>query len=56
MTFRPGTVKKVVDVDLPHPRDMNSPHFISLQKELTQMVMEEQMRYQKDEITFATSD
>jgi ABC-type nitrate/sulfonate/bicarbonate transport system ATPase subunit len=56
MTFRPGTVKKVVDVDLPHPRDMNSPRFISLQKELTQMVMEEQMRYQKDEITFATSD
>jgi hypothetical protein len=43
-------------VDLPHPRDMNSPQFIELQKELTQMVMEEQMRYENAEITFATSD
>lgn len=56
MTYRPGTVKKIVPVDIPHSRDMNSPRFISLQKELTQMVMEEQMRYQHDEITFATSD
>jgi NitT/TauT family transport system ATP-binding protein len=56
MTYRPGTVKKVVTVDLPHPRDMNSPRFIELQKELTQMVMEEQMRYENAEITFATSD
>lgn len=56
MTYRPGTVKKIVPVDISHPRDMNSPRFISLQKELTQMVMEEQMRYQNDEITFATSD
>jgi NitT/TauT family transport system ATP-binding protein len=56
MTYRPGTVKKVVPVDLPHPRDMNSPRFIELQKELTQMVMEEQMRYENAEITFATSD
>jgi NitT/TauT family transport system ATP-binding protein len=56
MTYRPGTVKKIVTVEIPHPRDMNSPLFISLQKELTKMVMEEQMRYQKDEITFATSD
>ena len=56
MTYRPGTVKKIVPVDLPHPRDLNSPRFITLQKELTQMVMEEQMRFQNDEITFATSD
>jgi NitT/TauT family transport system ATP-binding protein len=56
MTYRPGTVKKIVAVGMPHPRDMNSPQFIILQKELTQMVMEEQMRYQEDEITFATSD
>lgn len=56
MTYRPGTVKKIVPVDIPHPRELNSPRFIELQKELTQMVMEEQMRYQNDEITFATSD
>jgi NitT/TauT family transport system ATP-binding protein len=54
MTYRPGTVKKVVPVDLPHPRDMNSPRFIELQKELTQMVMEEQLRYEIAEITLTT--
>ena len=50
MTYRPGTVKKIVPIDMSHPRDLNSPRFISLQKELTQMVMEEQMRYQNDEV------
>jgi NitT/TauT family transport system ATP-binding protein len=49
MTYRPGTVKQVVPVELPRPRDVTSSHFITIQKELTQMVMEEQMRYQKDE-------
>jgi NitT/TauT family transport system ATP-binding protein len=49
MTYRPGTVKQLVQVDLPRPRDVVSSHFITIQKELTQMVMEEQMRYQKDE-------
>ncbi len=49
MTYRPGTVKRVVSVEIPRPRDISSPWFISLQQELTQMVMEEQMRSQKDE-------
>ncbi len=49
MTYRPGTVKKIVPVEIPHPRDMSSPWFINLQQELTHMVMEEQMRSQKDE-------
>jgi NitT/TauT family transport system ATP-binding protein len=49
MTYRPGTVKQVVTVDLPRPRDVTASTFIAIQKELTQMVMEEQMRYQKDE-------
>lgn len=48
MTYRPGTVKRVVEVELPHPRDMNTPDFVDLQKELTELVMEEQMRYHKD--------
>ena len=56
MTYRPGTVKRIVPVDMPHPRDLNSPQFVALQKELTKMVMEEQLRYQEDEITSATCD
>jgi NitT/TauT family transport system ATP-binding protein len=56
MTYRPGTVKRIVPVDIPHPRDLNSPQFVALQKELTKMVMEEQLRYQEDEITSATCD
>jgi NitT/TauT family transport system ATP-binding protein len=49
MTYRPGTIKRVVDVDMPHPRDVSAPRFLELQRELTQLVMEEQMRHQKDE-------
>ena len=49
MTYRPGTIKQVVPVDLQRPRDVVSNHFIAIQKQLSQMVMEEQMRFQKDE-------
>jgi NitT/TauT family transport system ATP-binding protein len=55
MTYRPGTVKKVVAVNIPRPRDISSPWFISLQQELTQMVMEEQMRSQKAETGTSTA-
>jgi NitT/TauT family transport system ATP-binding protein len=49
MTYRPGTVKQLVSVTLQRPRDVVSSDFIIIQKELTQMVMEEQMRFQNDE-------
>ena len=49
MTFRPGTIKQVVPIDLSRPRDVASNRFITIQKQLSQMVMEEQMRFQKDE-------
>jgi NitT/TauT family transport system ATP-binding protein len=49
MTYRPGTVKQIVPIDLPRPRDVVSTPFITIQKQLSQMVMEEQMRFQKDE-------
>jgi NitT/TauT family transport system ATP-binding protein len=49
MTYRPGTIKKIVPVPLPHPRDMSSAEFVDLQRELTRMVMEEQLRYEKSE-------
>jgi NitT/TauT family transport system ATP-binding protein len=50
MTYRPGTVKRIVAIDLPHPRNTTALPFINLQQELTGLVMEEQMRYQQDEI------
>jgi NitT/TauT family transport system ATP-binding protein len=50
MTYRPGTVKRIVPVELPRPRDIGSPGFIVLQKELSSLVMEEQMRCRDDEI------
>ena len=49
MTYRPGTIKEIVPIDLPRPRDVVSTPFITIQKQLSQMVMEEQMRFQKDE-------
>lgn len=50
MTYRPGTVKRIVPIPLSHPRDTGALPFIQLQQELTGLVMEEQLRYQRDEI------
>lgn len=44
MTYRPGTIKKIVPIELPRPRDLASTDFITIQKELTTLVMEEQKR------------
>ncbi len=48
MTYRPGTVKRVVEVPLPRPRDPASPGFERLVRELTALVMVEQARQQAD--------
>jgi len=48
MTYRPGTVKRLVPVTLPRPRDRASPEFNALKRELTALVMEEQARHQAD--------
>ena len=50
MTYRPGTIKQIVPVELSRPRDVSSLQFISLQKELTSLVMEEQMRHRDEEV------
>jgi NitT/TauT family transport system ATP-binding protein len=55
MTYRPGTVKRVVPVELPRPRDPASAEFNALKRELTTLVMEEQARHQADEV-HATAD
>ena len=55
MTYRPGTVKRIVPVALPRPRDPSSAEFNALKRELTALVMEEQARHQADE-AHATAD
>lgn len=50
MTYRPGTIKQIVPVELSRPREVSSPRFIYLQKEITSLVMEEQMRFRNEEI------
>ena len=50
MTYRPGTIKQIIPVGLSRPRDVSSLEFISLQKEITKLVMEEQMRHRNEEM------
>ncbi|MEB0134483.1 ABC transporter ATP-binding protein [Actimicrobium sp. CCC2.4] len=56
MTYRPGTVKRDILVDLPRLRDPSSAEFNALKRELGQLVMEEQQRHQSDEIRMAAVD
>jgi NitT/TauT family transport system ATP-binding protein len=55
MTYRPGTVKRIIPVTLPRPRDPASGEFNALKREVTALVMEEQARHQADE-ALATGD
>ncbi len=56
MTYRPGTVKRDMMVELPTGRDPASPAFNALKRELGQLVMEEQQRHHNDEMRMATVD
>ncbi|HEU4373149.1 MAG TPA: ABC transporter ATP-binding protein [Telluria sp.] len=56
MTYRPGTVKRDIMVDLPRERDPASPEFNALKRELGQLVMEEQQRHHHDELRMAAVD
>jgi NitT/TauT family transport system ATP-binding protein len=49
MTYRPGTVKRLVPVTLPRPRDPASPEFNALEREISALVMEEQRRHEEEE-------
>ena len=53
MTYRPGTIKRNVPIDLPRSRDISSTSFIALQKDLTALVMEEQRRCHDEELHVA---
>jgi NitT/TauT family transport system ATP-binding protein len=56
MTYRPGTVKRDVRIDLPRPRDPSDPEFNRLKRELGQLVMEEQQRHNQAELLVSTAD
>lgn len=56
MTYRPGTVKKDLLIELPRLRDPSAPEFNALKRELGQLVMEEQQRHHHDEMTMAAVD
>ena len=56
MTYRPGTVKRDIIVDLPRMRDPAAPEFNALKRELGQLVMEEQHRHHSDELRMAAVD
>ncbi|MFZ6732804.1 ABC transporter ATP-binding protein [Undibacterium sp. Ji42W] len=56
MTYRPGTVKKDLIVELPRSRDPSDAGFNALKRELGQLVMEEQQRHHHDELKMAAVD
>ena len=56
MTYRPGTVKRDIMVELPRIRDPAAPEFNALKRELGQLVMEEQQRHHNDELRAAAVD
>lgn len=55
MTYRPGTVKRDLMVDIPRLRDPSTAAFNALKRELGQLVMEEQQRHHDSEL-MATAD
>ena len=56
MTYRPGTIKRDVTIDLPRPRDPSDPEFNRLKRMLGEMVMEEQQRHHNAETMASTAD
>jgi NitT/TauT family transport system ATP-binding protein len=56
MTYRPGTVKRDMLVELPRMRDPASADFNALKRELGALVMEEQQRHHSDELRMAAVD
>jgi NitT/TauT family transport system ATP-binding protein len=49
MTYRPGAVKRIVPIALPRPRDPASPEFNQVKREVSALVMEEQLRHEAAE-------
>lgn len=56
LTYRPGTIKKDIRIELPYPRDTNSVEFNEIKRELAQIVHAEQDRFALDERKGLTLD
>jgi NitT/TauT family transport system ATP-binding protein len=56
MSYRPGTIKKDIKVDMPRLRNPTSPEFNALKKELSGLVMAEQMRFEDAQMGVTTGD
>lgn len=56
MTYRPGTIKRTVRVEITRPRDPASALFNDLKRELGRLVMEEQQRFNDAEMKLAAVD
>jgi len=41
MTARPGTIKDVIEIDLPRPRDENLPEFLTYRRRITELLRHE---------------
>jgi NitT/TauT family transport system ATP-binding protein len=51
LTYRPGTMKRDTQVDIPRPRDTSSAEFNDIKRELSELVHAEQNRFTDDEKT-----
>lgn len=56
LTYRPGTIKRDVTIDLPYPRDSNSVEFNAIKKDLASLVHAEHDRFALDERKGLTLD
>jgi NitT/TauT family transport system ATP-binding protein len=56
LTYRPGTIKRDVRVELPHPRDSNSIAFNEIKRDLSEIVHAEHDRFVSDERAGKTLD
>lgn len=56
MTYRPGTIKADIRVDMPRPRDSVTGEFNDLKRHLGNLVTEEQARFQQAEFKGLTTD
>ncbi|TWB69830.1 NitT/TauT family transport system ATP-binding protein [Nitrospirillum amazonense] len=56
LTYRPGTLKRDIRVEMPRPRDAASPEFNTLKRELSRLVSEEQQRHEAAERAGLTTD